>query len=51
MYSRRLNPITPHCASIINTQEIDMSNAMNVTPVITLAYDTNTAQDWADLVE
>ena len=32
-------------------QQVDMSVAMNITPVITLAYDTNSATDWADLGE
>jgi hypothetical protein len=30
---------------------VDMCNALDITPVITLAYDTNDAFDWADLVE
>jgi len=29
----------------------DMCNAADIVPVITLAYDTNNAEDWADLVE
>jgi hypothetical protein len=29
----------------------DMCNAADITPVITLAYDTNNAEDWADLIE
>jgi hypothetical protein len=30
---------------------IDMANAVGIVPVVTLAYDTNSATDWADLVE
>ena len=30
---------------------IDMCSALGIKPVVTLAYDTNDAQDWADLVE
>jgi alpha-L-arabinofuranosidase len=30
---------------------IDMANAIGIVPVVTLAYDTNSAADWADLVE
>lgn len=30
---------------------IDMCNALNIVPVITLAYDLNSVADWADLVE
>ena len=30
---------------------IDLCNAVGIKPVVTLAYDTNKAQDWADLVE
>lgn len=29
----------------------DMCNAADIMPVITLAYDTNNAEDWADLIE
>ena len=32
-------------------EAIDMANALDMVPVITLAYDTNDALDWADLVE
>ena len=30
---------------------VDMCNAADIKPVVTLAYDSNTASDWADLVE
>jgi len=30
---------------------IDMANALDVMPILTLATDTNTPDDWADLVE
>ena len=30
---------------------IDMANALGVMPILTLAWDTNSAEDWADLVE
>jgi hypothetical protein len=30
---------------------IDMCNAADIKPVVTLAYDTNKAADWADLIE
>jgi hypothetical protein len=30
---------------------IDMANALDIEPILTLAYDLNTADDWADLVE
>ena len=30
---------------------IDMCNALGIKPIVTLAYDTNSAADWADLVE
>ena len=30
---------------------VDMCNALDITPVLTLAYEANTPTDWADLVE
>uniref|UniRef100_A0A7S4F1N6 non-reducing end alpha-L-arabinofuranosidase n=2 Tax=Chrysotila carterae TaxID=13221 RepID=A0A7S4F1N6_CHRCT len=30
---------------------VDLCNALGITPVLTLAYDANDADDWADLVE
>ena len=30
---------------------VDMANALGIEPIVTLAYDLNTADDWADLVE
>jgi hypothetical protein len=30
---------------------VDLCNAADIVPIITLAYDLNTVQDWADLVE
>ena len=30
---------------------IDMCAALNIKPILTLAYDTNSVQDWADLVD
>ena len=32
-------------------QVIDMCNALDIEPVVTLAYDSNDAGDWADLIE
>jgi len=29
---------------------IDMANALDIMPIITLAWDLNTAEDWGDLV-
>jgi hypothetical protein len=30
---------------------VDMANAVGIVPILTFAYDTNKAADWADLVE
>ena len=30
---------------------VDMCNALDIIPIVTLAYDTNSLGDWGDLVE
>lgn len=35
----------------VRVQVIDMCNALDIEPIVTLAYDLNDPEDWADLVE